>query len=107
MNETISIRQASTGGIKEAIADILKEAELVDPVLSARCPHWWHSVSKQIDNGMIDTFTCRRHVCTDVILQRPYTLDDLAKAIQKHCKGAQNDEWYCDECAGWEVKQDD
>ena len=105
MSVTISIRQAGSGDIKELIADIIREDEAIDPVLAARCPNWWHSASKQIENGTIDTFSCKRHVCTDVILQRPYTLDDLERAVEKHCKGAQNDEWYCGECAGWEVKQ--
>lgn len=82
----------------EIINKLIEENAFTAPTLEEQCKNWWHSKTQQIDNGMIDTFTCTKKVCTDVILQRPYSLDELQIAIKRHCTGAKADPWYCGEC---------
>lgn len=84
--------------IEEVLKADLAEGEAIKPILSAQCESWWRCRIQQIDNGMVDTFTCKKKVCTDVILQRPYSIDDLQAAVKKHCTGAQSDSQYCGEC---------
>lgn len=80
----------------DEFARFWEQEEKVDKVCKSVCPMWWHFMSQEAINGRVETFCCKEHYCTDLLVIQPYADDQLKAALADRCKRANSQgEWPC------------
>jgi hypothetical protein len=72
----------------EIITRIISEAEHNETICAQVCPKLWQSRGEQAVNGYIDTYSCKLHFCTNMLIVKPYTDVQLLSALREHCEAA-------------------